>query len=238
MPIARTLSATKQKYQQLKNHQFIKKTEKEQPIQKIYINESTYPDSESGIQDPNLSDGGLVLISDFEDFSLKEVHKMQPMRDSLDMINSISQNQHQTFELENMILQDIIPDFDMNLYVKKSMEHFYCTFFRRGFEYCKCNNCRDLVYPILIKKDRDPKDFEQLHQSYNQMMQRRQSQNNLQRQSSQNNLEAEKSTVQQRKVEDTKEVYQNQLGFDVQNSPYFSASSKQSKIENLKVFLY
>jgi len=82
-------------------------------------------------------------------------------------------------DLNQMIIQNpmdyIMPspvqEFDITGMVSDSLKHFYACHETSGYKSCTCSSCRQLAYPILIKRTRDPLEYEAIHKSYLKMVQ-------------------------------------------------------------------
>ncbi|TNV72082.1 hypothetical protein FGO68_gene15277 [Halteria grandinella] len=63
-------------------------------------------------------------------------------------------------------IQDVIEDFDMDAMISDSVKHYYATYENKGFKKCTCSSCQKLKHSILIKENRDPSEYEEIHKAY------------------------------------------------------------------------
>jgi hypothetical protein len=64
-----------------------------------------------------------------------------------------------------------IQEIDITGMVSDSLKHFYYMHETTGYKTCTCSSCRQLAYPILIKRSRESREYEHIHKSYLAMVQ-------------------------------------------------------------------
>ena len=120
------------------------------------------------------------------------------------------------------IMPSPIQEYDITGMVSDSLKHFYSMHETTGYKSCTCNSCRQLAYPILIKRTREPKEYEHIHRSYLAMVQDHQT---LQTGS---NRQYGQSDAGHREAEDNSESSsQNEDGDDT-----------NSKVQNIKLIFF
>jgi hypothetical protein len=50
------------------------------------------------------------------------------------------------------------------------MAQFYDQYIQQGFRKCSCDECADMMYPVLIRHDADSKDFVEEHGKYKKLL--------------------------------------------------------------------